>query len=63
MATSRDSHKQSSPAEWLLLAVLRQRGPRKLDSLCTLPEVGLSHALLAIDRLSGSGAVLIEHLG
>lgn len=49
-----------SPTEVLILAVLREQGPQTLESLCAVPEVSSSQALLAVDRLSRSGAVSIK---
>jgi hypothetical protein len=46
--------------EEMLLTVLRTQGPQTLDNLCSLPEIGSSQMLLAIDRLSRSGLVSIE---
>jgi hypothetical protein len=48
--------------EQVLLALLKQQGPQTLESLCALPDIGSAQVLLAVDKLSRSGAVSIEPL-
>jgi hypothetical protein len=60
MATISTPRESVSSTEELLLAVLRAQGPQTLETLCSLPEIGSSQILLAVDRLSRSGAISIE---
>lgn len=63
MTTRCDVRQPVSPTEELLLLTLRRQGPQTLDGLCALPQIGLSQALLAVDRLSRVGMVSIEPIG
>jgi predicted transcriptional regulator len=46
-----------------LLEVLRERGPQTLDELCALPDFDWAQVLMAVDRLSRTGDVVLELVG
>ncbi|HJT19766.1 MAG TPA: hypothetical protein VJ746_04820 [Nitrospira sp.] len=60
MAMKNDGQQEFSPSQKQLLAVLREKGPQTLDSLCELPGMHWAQVLLAVDHLSRSREVAID---
>lgn len=63
MSVMSEERTDVSASERRLLEVLREKGPRTLESLCTLPDMSWAQVLLAVDHLSRSREVAIERIG
>ena len=57
-----DGMNGGSPVEGRVLGILRDQGPQTLETLCALPGSSWAEVLLAVDRLSRTGAVAIGQL-
>jgi hypothetical protein len=62
MRMESDKGNDASAVEHRLLGILREEGPQTLETLCALPGSSWAEVLLAVDRLSRTGAVAIGQL-
>lgn len=62
MNTEMEELNDPSSVEHRLLEILQERGPQTLESLCALPGANWAQVLLAVDRLSRTGAILLGPL-
>ena len=63
MVISEERTREGTACERRLLEILRQQGPKTLDTLCELPEFTWAQVLLAVDHLSRSRDISIELIG